>query len=150
MKALIVYKSIHHGNTKKVAEAMAQAINAELSEPEGLSAEQIAGYDLVGFGSGVYKTKMHESLFKLVESFPAIPTKAFIFSTTGAPAGMAKRFHTPLRQALTAKGLEVVGEFSCPGWDTFGPLGWIGGMNKGRPNEADLEKARAFALGLKQ
>jgi hypothetical protein len=62
---------------------------------------------------------MHPSLFKLIDSFPGIPTKAFIFSTTGAPGFMAKRFHAPLRKKLEEKGLEVVGEFNCPGWDTI-------------------------------
>jgi flavodoxin len=149
MKALIVYKSIHHGNTKKVAEAMAQAIGAELAEPEGLSAERIAGYDLVGFGSGIYAFRHHAALLSLVDALPAIPTRAFIFSTSGGILP-GKRFHSELRKRLEAKGFEVVGEFNCPGFDSYSVLKLIGGINKGRPNEADLEKARAFAKGLTQ
>jgi len=41
-----------------------------------------------------------------------------------------------------------VGEFSCRGWDTNGWLEKIGGINKGHPNEKDLERARRFAERL--
>ena len=150
MKALIVYKSIHHGNTKKVAEAMAQAVGADLIELDQATYDKVAEYDLVGFGSGIYKMKPHAMLLDFIDAAPPIPTKAFIFSTNGSLQAMASRFLAPLKKALQAKGFEVVGEFSCPGWDTFGPLAWIGGYNRGRPNEADLEKARSFAKGLVQ
>jgi hypothetical protein len=43
-----------------------------------------------------------------------------------------------------------VGDFSCNGWDTWGPLKLVGGTNKGRPNEQDLQEARVFARGLKE
>jgi len=44
----------------------------------------------------------------------------------------------------------ILGEFICRGLDTFGPLKLIGGVNKRRPNEADLEAARKFAKGLQE
>lgn len=47
---------------------------------------------------------------------------------------------------LEQKGFEVVGEFTCPGFDTALSAE---GVNKGRPNENDLQKARDFALQLK-
>lgn len=144
MKALIICKSVHHGNTRKIADAMARALGAELVEPENVTAERIAGYDLIGFGSGIYRFRMHPSLFKLIGSFPGIPTKAFIFSTAGGL--FMNRAHAQLREKLEEKGLEVVGEFNCPGFDTFGLLALIGGVHKGRPNEKDLAAAREFAV----
>jgi hypothetical protein len=42
-------------------------------------------------------------------------------------------------------GYRVVGTFCCPGFDTWWPLRLVGGLNKGRPNEADLTRAREFA-----
>jgi flavodoxin len=48
------------------------------------------------------------------------------------------------------RGFSITGEFSCKGWDTVGPLKLFGGINKGRPNEDDLEEARVFARGLKE
>ncbi len=53
-----------------------------------------------------------------------------------------------LRESLEAKGYIVAGEFSCAGWNTNMFLRYIGGVNKGRPNEDDLEKARMFIKDL--
>jgi hypothetical protein len=47
-----------------------------------------------------------------------------------------------------AKGFDIIGAFSCPGWDTWGPLRIFGGICAGRPNKEDLEKARNFAKDL--
>jgi flavodoxin len=52
MKTLICYASVHHGNTKKIAEAMAQAIGAELVAAKDLTTKNIDGYDLVGLVPG--------------------------------------------------------------------------------------------------
>ena len=38
----------------------------------------------------------------------------------------------------------VLGSFGCKGYDTFGPFKLVGGIARGRPNEADLEQARSF------
>ncbi|MEI3307063.1 MAG: hypothetical protein V8R40_14225 [Dysosmobacter sp.] len=43
----------------------------------------------------------------------------------------------------------MLGEFSCKGYNTFGPFKLIGGSAKGRPNEDDLENARTFYRKLK-
>jgi flavodoxin len=55
-----------------------------------------------------------------------------------------------VKELLMNRGFSVVGEFSCKGWNTWGPLKLVGGTNKGRPNAEDLEEARAFARGLKE
>ena len=73
--------------------------------------------------------------------------KAFIFSTAGINVPFIN--HRKLRSALRKKGFEIVGEFSCRGWDTNGWLEKIGGISKGHPNEKDLERARRFAEKLK-
>ena len=49
-----------------------------------------------------------------------------------------------LRRIAANKGCPVLGEFGCRGYDTFGPFKLVGGIAKGRPNERDLEQARAF------
>ena len=46
------------------------------------------------------------------------------------------------------KHCPVLGEFSCKGYDTFGPFKLVGGIAKGRPNERDLEQARTFYRNL--
>lgn len=49
---------------------------------------------------------------------------------------------------LADKGAKLVGSFHCRGYDTFAFLGKIGGMAKGHPNTADVEKAVSFCQGL--
>jgi hypothetical protein len=62
---------------------------------------------------------------------------------------MAKN-HRQLKEKLQAKGYAVVGEFTCPGYNTNSFLRYFGGLNKGRPNAEDLQKAEAFARSLIQ
>jgi flavodoxin len=148
MKTLICSISIHHGNTKKVAEAMAGVLHADMMPPNKVTPELIGQYELVGFGSGIYFRKHHESLFKLLDRLPVMQgKKAFLFSTAGF-SGMKSSFHRPLREKLTGKGFEIVGEFSCSGWDTYAIFGLFGGIHRGHPDERDLQKAREFAQGL--
>jgi len=148
MNALIIYVSIHHGNTGKVAKAIAEILNAKLVNPWEIKSEELLKYDLIGFGSGIYYWKHHRALFKLIGNLPEMRgKKAFIFSTAGINIPFIN--HRKLRSALGKKGFEIVGEFSCRGWDTNGWLEKIGGINKGHPNEKDLENARRFAEKLK-
>jgi len=78
-------------------------------------------YSLIGFGSGIYDGKHHQSLFDLVEKVPQVTGKqAFLFSTCGVPTigmndGYAAGNHAPLREKLHAKGYVIVDEFSCVG-----------------------------------
>ncbi len=150
MKTLIICKSIHHGNTQKVAEVIADVLEAKLVKPEELDINTVAEYDLVGFGSGIYYGKHHRDLLNLVDNLPSAGgKKAFIFSTSGTGEKNIKRNHRLIKEKLVVRGFTIAGEFSCRGWDTFGLLKLIGGINKGRPDEQDLKRAEDFARHLK-
>ena len=147
MKILIVYTSIHHQNTEKVAKVMVEELKADLVSIGKVQSDTLAPYDLIGFGSGIYFMKHHKTLLQFVETLPPVTQKrAFVFSTSGDGK---KKHHAPLKEKLVNRGFSIVDEFSCKGWDTFGPLKLFGGINKGRPNEEDLAGARLFAQGLK-
>jgi flavodoxin len=148
MKTLIVYASVHHQNTEKVAKAMAEELGADLVPVGEAQPETLTAYDLIGFGSGIYGGKFHKTLLQFVKGLPAVTGKqSFIFSTRGAGEG---RGHAALKEMLVDRGFSIAGEFSCKGWDTVGPLKLFGGINKGRPNAEDVEDARVFARGLKE
>ena len=66
-KVLIICQSTHHGNTMKVAEAMAEILDAEIKRPAEVNVDEITGYDMIGLGSGIYNRKHHTSLFKLLD-----------------------------------------------------------------------------------
>lgn len=150
MKILIIYQSIYHGNTKKIAQAMAEVLKAKLVQPDELFEKNLAEYDLIGFGSGIYFGKHYRGLLELIDTLSNLKNKrCFIFSTSGLKeGGIFNRFSRTIKTKLTTKGFNIVGEFACRGYDTAGPLKFIGGMHKGRPHEQDLAKARMFAESL--
>ncbi|MFX0097110.1 MAG: flavodoxin family protein [Candidatus Hodarchaeota archaeon] len=150
-KSLIIYKSVFHGNTEKVAKAMAEVLNAELVEPHEIGADNLLKYDLIGLGSGIYNIKHHEDVLNFVDELPKMEgKKAFIFSTSGLRSiRIFHSFNKHLEKRLLEKGFNIIGKFSCRGYDNNGLLRLIGGINRGRPNENDLEKARRFARNLK-
>ena len=157
MKTLIIYISYHHQNTKKVAERMALILEAKLIEPEMINPEDIEAinelntYDLIGFGSGIYMGLHHKKIINLVEKLPHfVGKKAFIFSTCGGDEKEIETNHDKLRKKLQEREFDIMGEFSCKGWDSFGPLKLLGGINKDRPNEQDLKDAENFIKEIRK
>lgn len=159
-KNLIICQSIHHGNTKIIAEAIADELDADLLTPSEINKDSIRRYGLIGFGSGIYSDLHHKSIFDLVETLPAQNgKKAFVFSTSGVPIRIfgekffndyTKKCSLALKERLVSKGFEVLEDFSCPGYNTNVFLKYFGGINRKRPNEDDLKKAREFAARLKE
>ena len=148
MKTLIVYISYHHGNTEKIAQAIGEVLEAELRSPESMKPESISGYDLIGFASGNYFGKFDKRLISFIDSLPrGIDKPVFIFSTHGAEGN--QRAHEDLKKHLRDKGLSVIGEWHCRAYDSYGVLKLTGGINKGRPNESDIQDAKRFAESLK-
>lgn len=157
MDSVIILFSYHHGNTRTVAEEIAEVLDSEVRSPQVVDPEQLSGYDLVGFGSGIYDYKHHRLLLKLADELPKVEgKKAFIFSTSGVRIDsrifghISRKFHDELREKLQSKGYEIVGEFNCKGLDTNSFLKYFGGINKGHPNEQDLREAKEFAERLKE
>jgi flavodoxin len=160
VKSLVIACSSHHGNTAKIARAMADALGAEMKTPGDVHPEKLREYELVGFGSGIDSGRHYKPLLDLADALPhAAGRKAFIFSTCGIPSAIAgksqinsyaNKSHAALREKLLSKGWAIVGEFNCAGFNTNSFLKYFGGLNKGRPNAADLEDAAAFAQTLKK
>jgi flavodoxin len=147
MKTAIVCVSVHHGNTRRIAEAMAEVLGADVLTVEEAATLDGREYDLIGFGSGIYFGRHHESLRNLVREMPSRPRRAFVFSTAGI-ASLAWIWHKGLISRLRRHGCQVIGQFCCPGWDTVGPLRLFGGIHTSRPNEDDLRRAARFAHTL--
>ncbi len=152
MKTIIIYASMHHKNTEKIAIKIAESLKADLISFERVNLDDLKNYSLIGFGSGVYFGKFHRGLINLVKKLERMDNKkSFIFSS----AGMKKNFffnhsHGHIKKLLKKKGFIVIDEFSCLAYDTYGPLKLFGGVNKGRPNEKDYKRAQEFALNLKK
>lgn len=144
MKTLICYDSHHHGNTKKVAEAMAGEGNVDLVDVSALSTVSVEEYDCIGLASGIYGFSVHQDLVALARQLPQGKPLFFVYTYGLTPGTGAKALY----QIAKEKGCPVLGEFSCRGYDTFGPFQLVGGISKGHPDEQDLEQARGFFRGL--
>ena len=146
MKTLIIYESIHHGNTEKIGKIMAESLNADIIRTKDIDINTLNKYDLIGFGSGIYYSKLHKNILNLVDSISTLLNKkVFVFSTSGQ--GKVK-YNKLVEKKLREKNFDVIGSFACKGYDTFGPFKLLGGIAKGRPNDNDLKKAKDFAEHL--
>jgi flavodoxin len=145
MKTIIICESVSHDNTLSVAKAMAGIFDAKVVKPEEFDVSKAGEYDLIGLGSGIYHGKHHKNLLELAEKLPLADKSVFIFSTSGK--GDISQ-HRKLASILSSKGYSNAGEFTCKGWDTWGPFKFIGGINKGLPNKAMLAQARDFAKSI--
>jgi flavodoxin len=143
LRVALVCASKHHGNTQRIAAAMAVAAGAVLLTPQQAEADGLREYDLVGFGSGVYFGRPDRRLRQLIAALPQLPPSAFVFTTSGLP-WLWRLYHFGLRWRLRSRGCRVTGDFACAGWDTVGPLAWIGGLNRCRPNADDCLRAERF------
>lgn len=143
LRVALVCASKHHGNTQRVAAAMAVAVGAVLLTPEQAEADGLGEYDLVGFGSGVYFGRPDRRLRRLIAALPRLPPSAFVFTTSGLPC-LWRLYHFGLRRRLRSRGCRVTGDFACAGWDTVGPLAWIGGLHRRRPDADDCLRAKRF------
>jgi len=158
VKTLIIVSSCHHGNTGKVAAAMANVLCAQVKTPQEADPEELVGYDLIGFGSGIDSSRHYKPLLDFADSLPhAAGRNAFIFSTCGVPAALfgekyiknyAGESHAALREKLETKEYRIIGEFNCPGHNTNAFLRYFGGFNKGRPDARDLLGAEEFGRRL--
>ena len=54
MKTTICYYSRHHGNTRKILEAMARGNGVDLIDVTSRVAVYLEDYDCIGFDSGIY------------------------------------------------------------------------------------------------
>ncbi len=157
-RTLVIVSSWHHNNTEKVARVIAGFLQAAIVTPEQVDVEKLRDYDLVGFGSGIDSARHYRKLLELADKMPPGDTrKGFIFSTCGMPGAFARgeqfkrqvaKNHCALREKLGRKGFTILDEFSCVGFNTNSFLKLFGGLNQGRPNAGDLDRAADFAVGL--
>lgn len=145
MKTVIVYASVHHGNTKKVVDAIAEKFDVDLIDATKVGERDLSGYDAIGFASGIYKSKYHQQLLNFVSVNLPQEKKVFLITTYGS----RRNYDKTILAAMHGRNAKIIGRFGCPGYDTFGPFRLIGGLKRGRPNEKDLAAAVEFYRKMK-
>lgn len=147
MKALIVYCSNYKNNTEKIAHVLGDRINCEIINIKDIKVLNLKDYDLIGFGSGVYKENLSTEIFRLVDKLNLESKKVFVFSTSGV--GM-KFYNNSLIKLLESKGATNIGSFACKGsfnakeFTNVKIFDLIGRLSQGHPNNKDFKMAESF------
>ena len=145
MKTAVCYYSRHHGNTLKVLKAMAEGTDIDLIDVTARPAVHLEEYDCIGFASGIYYSKFQETVLDFARQYLPQGKDVFFVYTCGS---MRKGYTKAITETVTAKGANILGEYGCRGFDTFGPFRLIGGIAKGHPSAHELEEARDFYRSL--
>ena len=81
MRKAIVYASVHHGNTEKLVKGIAEECQVDLIDAVKQPNADLNSYDMIGFASGIYFSKFHQSILELAEK--NLPVEAKIFNHGG-------------------------------------------------------------------
>ncbi len=146
MKTAIVYYSRHHGNTKKLLDAIAEADDSVtiIDVTEQPDAD-LSGYDRIGLASGIYFSSFAKQLISFANDHLPENRDVFFIYTHGAPVG---GFLTGIREAAEKKNCRELGRYHCYGYDTVGPFRMVGGISKGHPDAEEIAGAVAFYRSL--
>ena len=140
MKSAIIYASHHHGNTEKIVKYLAQQHEIDLICAEQIVTSDMLSYDLIGFASGIDFGKMYPCV---TEAAKNVPTGKKIYALYTC-AKDQQRYGTEIEEIAVRNGCVYLGKFGCKGYNTYGPLKIIGGMNRLHPDIDDFAAANAF------
>ena len=124
----ICYYSQHHGNTKKLLDAICK------SDPEVVLIDVAKGaatdgpadledYDRIGFASGIYYSSFAKQLLAYLRD--QLPEGKDVFFLYTAGAGRNDRFVREISEAAKEKRARILGTYGCSGYDTFGRFAGI-------------------------
>ena len=128
MKTVIIYASVHHNNTKELVCAIAAENDIDVVD-----------------ATKITEKEMHQSVINFAEVNLPENKDVFLICTYGG-----KPVFDSIKKIVKEKQGRIVGEFSCKGFDTFGPFKLIGGISKGHPDKNDLDNAKAFFKELEK
>lgn len=146
MKTAIVYESTHQGNTKKLLDAIAQKHEVALIDVTGTENISLEEYDVIGFASGIAFGKFYKKITEVAETKLPAGKKVFFIYSCG---NNSKDFSKNIREIAERKNCVSLGTYGCKGYDTYGPFGLIGGINKNHPDEQEIADAVKFYEELK-
>ena len=140
-KTAIVYYSKHHGNTKKLLDAIAAAEEVTLIDVTEQPDADLTSFDRIGFASGIYFSSVAKQLLSFASEHLPENKDVFYIYTHGAPVGgLLKSIH----EIAEKKHCYELGAYHCLGFDTFGPFKLVGGIAKGHPTKEEIAGALVF------
>lgn len=152
VKTMILYRSKHHGNTKKVVDAIVSAFPRDVDAVDVASLDKnqtvdLSEYPLVGVASGIYYGEIDKDLARVLQNSLIEGTFVFSLLTYG---GASKWYGKDIDGICRAQRANYLAGHGCVGYDTWGPYKLTGGMNKGRPDGSDLEDMVSWYRDLVQ
>lgn len=141
MKVLMVYESTHHGNTKKLVDAVAAAYPVDTVDIQQVGTVRLEDYDVIGIASGIAFGKFYAGTEKFAEQRLPADKKVFFLYTCGLDTG---RYASHIRKTAEKRNCQVLGVYGCLGYDTYGPWKLVGGVAKGHPTEEEIRGAVKF------
>lgn len=145
MKTAIVYYSKHHGNTKKLIEAIPAQHDVTAIDATEVKTADLSEYDMVGFASGIYYSKFHKSVLDFAQQNLPDGKPVFFLYTYGA---QKQGYTKAISEAVSKSNAKIIGEYGCFGFNTFGPFKLIGGIAKNHPDQSELDGAASFYNSL--
>ena len=145
MKTVIVYYSRHHGNTKKLLDAIAAQEEVTLIDVLEGRETDLTVFDRIGFASGIYYGTFAKQIIEFAGEKLPEEKDVFYLYTHGAPSG---NFLRDMRRIAQSRRCRELGEYHCQGFDTFGPFKLVGGIAKGHPTQEEIAAAAAFYQSL--
>ena len=147
MSTVIVYYSKHHGNTKKLLDAIAAVEEVTLIDVTEQPDADLTSFDRIGFASGIYYSSIAKQILSFaLERLPENKDVFYIY-THGAPVG---GFLKGIHEIAEKKHCRELGAYHCLGYDTFGPFKLVGGIAKGHPTEEEIAGAVKFYQQLNE
>ncbi len=141
MKTVIIYSSNHHENTLKLATAISEKYGVNLINADTAVDYSLNEYDCIGFAAGIAYGSMYKRISEIIKEKLPECKKVFFLYTCGKNT---KDFSIMEQELAKEKNCTVLGSYGCPGYDTYGPLKLIGGINKGHPDDKDIQGAVHF------
>lgn len=147
MKTAIVYYSQHHGNTKKLIEAIAKHGDVLLIDATNIEKTELSEFDCIGFASGAYFSSFSKHVLEYAKAYLPEQKAVFFINTCGVKTGV---YFDAIRKIAKAKKCQELGTYQCLGYDTFGPFKLVGGIAKGHPDVDEINGAVAFYQNVKE
>ena len=147
MKTAIAYYSKHHGNTKKLVEAIASQYEITLIDVTENEDVDLNDFDCIGFASGIYFSNFAKQILTFAENNLPENKAVFFMNTCGFQSPIM--YFDAIRKISRAKKCFEIGTYQCLGYDTFGPFKTIGGIAKGHPDETEIKNAVEFYETIK-
>ena len=140
-RTAICYSSLHRGNTKKLLDAIASRHEVMLIDVKKGQRSDLAGYERIGFASGIYYGKFAKQLLEFAKACLPEGTAVFFIATCGS---RRRSYFDSIKSVADQRHCKVLGQYLCLGFDSFGPLRLIGGIHRENPTQEEIDGAVRF------